>query len=246
MNVYGEVFAGFYDRHFGAYTEKVAPLLLRFYASLSNDINRLPVLDLGCGTGRLALHFLDAGYSCVGLDQSPHMLILAESRCWHHVAQHKGRFLQEDISRFQIGGPFGMAVSTYNAMNHLESPEKMRSCFRAVRHCLAPGGRLIFDFHTLTGLREWATTESAQWENEWLECKGRFDGPKGVACLELKGEMGGRVFEEQIVNHAYPLEKITCWLREEGFQQADFFRLDDLESPLKEPERENRIVVVAG
>jgi SAM-dependent methyltransferase len=246
MNLYGEVFAEFYDRHFSQHAEKTAPFLLKFFASFSPAITRLPVLDLGCGTGRLALRFLEAGHSCVGLDQSPFMLFLAENRCWRYVAGRQGRFLQEDISRFQIGGSFGMALSTYNVLNHLESEEKLRGCFRSVRRCLAKGGRLTFDFHTLEGLQEWASAESAQWEGERVECEGEFDRGRRKASMRLRGEVGGRTFEERIMNYAYPLERVARWLGEEGFKKADFYRIDELEKPLPDPEREKRVVVVAG
>jgi SAM-dependent methyltransferase len=246
MNLYGEVFAEFYDRHFSRYAEKAAPYLLRFFSSFPDEIKQLPVLDLGCGTGRLAFRFLEAGYFFVGLDQSPHMLVLAENRCWRYVAGHQGRFLQEDISRFQLGSSFGMAVSTYNVLNHLESEEKLRGCFRSVRRCLAEGGRFAFDFHTLEGLRAWAAAESVQWEGERIECKGEFDRKKGMASMQLKGEMEGRSFEERIINCTYPLEEVSKWLEEEGFEQTCFRRIDDLGKPLPDPERENRVVVVAG
>ncbi len=246
MNVYGEVFAGFYDRRFGAYAEKAAPYLLRFYALLPDSLAHLPILDLGCGTGRLALRFLEAGHAFVGLDQSSHMLFLAENRCRRFVLERKGRFLQEDISRFQIGGPFGMVVSTYNVLNHLESEEKLRLCFRSVRRCLAEEGRFLFDFQTLRGIHEWASTESAQWEAEHIQCRGELDETRGTACMHLKGEVEGNAFEEEIVNYAYPLEKVIRWLGEEGFKRPDFFRIDDLKTPLQEPEKQNRVVVVAA
>ena len=246
MNRYEEVFAEFYDRHFGDYAENAAPWLLRYLASLSDAVNRLPVLDLGCGTGRLALRFLEAGYSYVGLDQSPHMLILAENRCWRFVAGHQGRFLQEDISQFRIGGSFGMAIATYNVMNHLESPDKLRNCFRSVRRCLVKGGRFVFDFHTCKGLREWFATESRRWETEWVECEGRFDEARKAASMRLKGAVGEKAFEEEIVNYTHDLEELVRWLDEEGFPKAGVFRMDDLSKPLCDPEIENRVVVVAG
>ncbi len=246
MNFYGETFVKFYDRHFGTYAEKAAPLLLRFLSSQPTAFSRLPVLDLGCGTGRLAFHFLEAGYTFVGLDLSPHMLMMAENRCWRYVAGHKGRFLLEDISRFQIGGDFSIAFSTYNVMNHLDSEEKLRSCFRSVRNCLAEGARFLFDFHTLAGLREWVNPESARWEGEEVESQGEFDCVRGTAVMRLKGIVEKRPFEEKIVNRSYPLAEMVSWLSREGFRDVHFHRMDNLQLPLENPEKENRVVVVAG
>ena len=246
MNLYGETFARFYDHHFGTYAEKAAPVLLRFFSSQPTAFSRLPVLDLGCGTGRLAFHFLEAGYTFVGLDLSPYMLMMAENRCWRYVAGHKGRFLLEDIARFQIGGAFSMVFSTYNALNHLDSEEKLRGCFRSVRDCLAKGAQFAFDFHTITGLREWSSQESGQWEGEEVEALGEFDCVKGRATMKVIGKIEGRSFEETIVNHSYPLTKLAQWLNQEGFRDVRFSRIDDLQSPLEDPEKEKRVVVVAG
>ena len=182
----------------------------------------------------------------MGLDLSPYMLMLAENRCWRYVAGHKGRFLLEDIAHFQIGGDFSMVFSTYNALNHLDSEEKLRSCFRSVRGCLTKGARFVFDFHTLTGLREWVYPESAQWEGEEVEAQGEFDCVRGLAVMQLKGEVEGRPFEEKIVNRSYPLTDLSSWLAREGFHDVYFHRMDDLQSPLENPEKENRVVVVAG
>jgi SAM-dependent methyltransferase len=245
MNPYGEIFARFYDRHFGGYAEMAAPVLMGFFASLPTAFSRLPILDLGCGTGQLALRFLEAGHTYVGLDLSPYMLLMAENRCWRYVAEHKGRFLQEDIARFQIGGSFSLALSTYNVMNHLDSEEKIRSCFRFVKPRLAGGGGFLFDFHTLTGLREWSRCESARWEGESVECRGEFDCARGRAAMRITGTYESKPFDETIVNHSYPLSRVAQWLGQEGFRQVRFSRMDDLSSPLKDPEKENRVVVVA-
>jgi|HubBroStandDraft_1064217.scaffolds.fasta_scaffold115529_2 SAM-dependent methyltransferase len=246
MNLYGETFAKFYDRHFGIYAENVAPLLLHFFSSQPTAFSRLPILDLGCGTGHLAFHFLEAGYGFVGLDLSPYMLLMAENRCWRYVAGHKCRFLQEDITRFQVGGAFSMAMSTYNVLNHLDSEEKLRGCFRSVRGCLAAGAPFVFDFHTLIGLREWASAESVRWEDEEVVSQGEFDCVKGKAVMNVKGRVADGLFDETIVNHSYPLAKLAQWLDEEGFRDVRFSRMDDLQSPLEDPEKENRVVVIAG
>ena len=110
-----------------------------FFAALPKDVRRLQVLDLGCGTGRLALCFLEAGYAVTGLDLFPSMLGLAENRCAKYLATGKGAFLNGDMSCFRFENPFGMVVSTYNALNHLEPEGKLRGCFRSAALWLTEG-----------------------------------------------------------------------------------------------------------
>src|ERR1700690_3738889 len=102
MNPYDETFAKFYDRYFGDYAEKASPVLLRFFASKPEAGIYPRVLDLGCGTGRLSLHFLEAGYAVTGLDLSPHMMAIAEARCGRHRVSGRAQFLPADISGFRL------------------------------------------------------------------------------------------------------------------------------------------------
>ncbi len=245
LNRYGETFAAFYDRYFGHYAEKAAPFFLCFLASRASPFARA-VLDLGCGTGRIAFHFLQAGYDFTGLDSSPAMLALARDRCLRFLPAGRARFLQTDISSFGLEGPFGFALSTYNTLNHLDSEEKLRSCFRSVRRCLAPGGLLMFDYHTAKGLREWASTETASLEEGTLTLRGAFNPRTRRAVSSLRGVFRGRPFAERILNWSLPLERLEGVLGEEGFSKVVFARIDDLNRPLADPEGEKRVVALAG
>jgi SAM-dependent methyltransferase len=245
MNQYGETFAGFYDRRFGGYADQAAPLLLRFFSSQPVSKENLKILDLGCGTGRLAERFLESGYVVTGLDLSPAMIALAENRCRRHVAAGKARFLKADIASFHLEESFGLVLSTYNSMNHLDSVEKLKDCFRSAVKCLAPEGWLLFDYHTLGGLREWEASESAQWEGGWVETQGSFDEARGRAVMRLKGSDGQRPFEETVQNQAFPLDRLAALLREGGFGRVEFSTMIDLGTPLQEPEKEPRVVVLA-
>ncbi len=74
MQAYGPVFADVYNRRWSAFAKQVAPLILDFYSATSIGRTNKSVLDLGCGTGQLALRFLQNGYRIVGIDGSEHML----------------------------------------------------------------------------------------------------------------------------------------------------------------------------
>jgi SAM-dependent methyltransferase len=98
-----------------------------------------PVLELGCGTGRVSVPIAEAGIEVVGLDLSPHML---------QIARTKARGLpftvrRGDMARFDLGRRFGLALIPFRAFQHLLTIERQRSCLRSVRRHLRRDGRLI-------------------------------------------------------------------------------------------------------
>ena len=244
MNQYGEVFSKIYDRHFGGYADQLAPRLLRFLASQAAGVDGGRVLDLGCGTGQLAFRLLEAGYSLTGLDRSQDMLDIAETRCRKHLLTGRARFQRADISSFRVEPPQDFAISTYNTMNHLEEDGRLRGCFRSVREVLVPGGHLFFDYHTVLGLREWASRESVEWDEGGVTVEGSFDEGRGFARMSISGSSAGVAFKEEITNQSYPVHEIGKWLREEGFDEVRILDLADF-SPCPDPEHESRVGIHA-
>lgn len=93
----------------------------------------------------------------------------------------------------------------------------LRSCFRSVASCLVDGAFFLFDLHTRKGLREWASYESAQREEEKVDCQGTYNPSTGRALMRFQGALEGKVFEQVITNRAYPLRKAKEWLLGDGF-----------------------------
>ncbi len=102
-----------------------------------------PVLDLGCGTGRVAWPLGDAGVEVVGLDRSEPMLRRAEAKRPEHPAAAPVRFALANMEKFQIPETCGLALSAFRAFQALLTPEAQRSCLECVRCALRPGGRLV-------------------------------------------------------------------------------------------------------
>ena len=100
------------------------------------------LLDVCCGTGQLAVHFLDRGYRVTGLDLSDEMLTYARQNAASYVESGRARFLAGDAADFALSEQFGLAVSTFDALNHLPDKTRLRACFECVNRTLAPGGPL--------------------------------------------------------------------------------------------------------
>jgi len=139
---YGAVTARFYDAGPG-----VSPQLgadVDFYRGLARETGG-PVLELGCGTGRVLLEIARDGLACTGLDASQAMLDVARSKALRPAP----RWIHAAMQEFDLGGErFRLIFSAFRAFQHLYTVEDQLRCLACVRTHLAPGGRFAFDvFH---------------------------------------------------------------------------------------------------
>ncbi len=107
-----------------------------------------PILELGCGTGRITLAIAEAGYRVVGLDISEKMLEHAvEKRAGlRREARERVHLVQGDMTKFDLGEKFRTVVIPFRPFQHLLETEQQISCLNSVHKHLAPNGRLIVDF----------------------------------------------------------------------------------------------------
>jgi SAM-dependent methyltransferase len=121
---------------------------VRFYRTLADERGG-PVLDLGCGTGRLAIPLCRDGHVVVGLDRAAPMLARAAARRARLAAPARGRVLlvRGDLGHLPLGGRarFALAIAAFHTVQHLHTDGALVRFFREVRAVLAPGGWLAFD-----------------------------------------------------------------------------------------------------
>jgi SAM-dependent methyltransferase len=102
-----------------------------------------PVLEVACGSGRLAIPLAQSGLAVCGIDLSAAMLNAARSRA--RTAGVSIDFLEADMRCFDLDRRFSTILIPGNSLLHLESSEDLLACLGTVRRHLATGGRLIFD-----------------------------------------------------------------------------------------------------
>lgn len=141
MDAYEQI-ARFYDLSHDRLTEDI-PFLLAQAAETGG-----PLLEIGCGSGRLLAPLAREGYEITGIDQSPEMLARAEARLTRQPAEvrSRARLLREDVrtlSRSDMG-QFGLILFGYNTFMHLDEAGAGASLKR-LRPLLRPGGRLLID-----------------------------------------------------------------------------------------------------
>lgn len=120
-----------YDRLFGrGYVE--------FWLSQAK-LHGSPILELGCGTGKLAIPLAEAGFSVVGLDNSPALLRFAASK------NDDVRWIEGDMRSFDLDERFALIMLPSNNLGHLHTPEDFESCISSVKRHLRPEGVLVID-----------------------------------------------------------------------------------------------------
>ena len=106
-----------------------------------------PVLEAGCGTGRITVPMAEAGVRAVGLDRSPHMLAVAEAKRRARPADVRARctFVRADLRRFAFRRPFAQVFLPFRVFQALLTVEDQLAALSAIRAALRPGGRLVFN-----------------------------------------------------------------------------------------------------
>ncbi|MGC2194583.1 MAG: class I SAM-dependent methyltransferase [Terriglobales bacterium] len=170
------------------------------------------VLELACGTGRLAIPIAQSGVDVVGLDLSPSMLEHARAK-----AKHAGRDIQlieGDCRRFELGRKFALIFMAFNSMQHLHDHASLAGLFTSVRKHLAEGGRFVFDVFNPSIAILARSAEDRRLEREYAD-------PDGQGTIAFEHTMN--------YDDATQVSRIKCyftWRGENGEERE--FRLEDL------------------
>jgi SAM-dependent methyltransferase len=138
-STYGDAFADVYDEWYAGISDVATTVDL--LVEIAGAVPGLPVLELGVGTGRLAIPLAATGIEVVGLDSSRAMLArLAVNDPTGSVSACGG-----DMVDGLPTGPFGLVFVAYNTFFNLLTETRQQACFRAVADRLAPGGAFVIE-----------------------------------------------------------------------------------------------------
>jgi SAM-dependent methyltransferase len=143
MQQYDSLKAGLYDGYFTGVAGDVP-----FYVGEA-ALARGPVLELGCGTGRITLPMLEAGVRVTGVDSSPEMLALAQAKLatLDPGLRRRARLVQGDMRDVDLGRTFQLILIPYRTFMHLLTPTDQVQALLNIRAHLAANGRLIFNIY---------------------------------------------------------------------------------------------------
>ncbi|ADB29918.1 Methyltransferase type 11 [Kribbella flavida DSM 17836] len=230
---YVEGFAQAYDRFWHPYPNKSAKALLKLVRSAAPQARR--VLDVGCGTGIVAEHFLQAGFGVTGIDRSPAMLALARARLGDGPALYEA-----DAADFTMDEQFPVVVSTYDIPNHLDDLDRVAAYLGCVYRATAPGGLFAFDIATVEGLRGMNKVQIRDTEEAILLFRGALNEAAGLGFYRISGVVqaaDGRYdrFETTMTNIVVPVDRVLSLMADTGWVDSYVASPDDLLTPLPEP-----------
>jgi len=114
---------------------------------------RGPVLELGCGTGRIAMPLGRAGASLVGIDRSAEMLARARTRVRRGRLARRVRLVQGDIRLLPFASTFALALAPYGILQSLLREGDLAATLAEVRRVLRPGA--TFGLELVADLPSW-------------------------------------------------------------------------------------------
>jgi len=139
-----------YDNFIAEYYD-TSPIVTRrgdvaFYVNVVKEFGD-PVLELGCGSGRVTVTVAQAGFKIKGLDLSQQMLEQAEEKVSKlpHDIRARVSLIQGNMTNFDLDARFRLVVIPFRPFQHLLNVPQQLDCLACARKHLEPGGRLILD-----------------------------------------------------------------------------------------------------
>ena len=140
-STYGDAFADVYDDWYeGVSDVDTTADLVSGLAGRSRAAGAT-VLELGVGTGRLALPLTARGLEVTGVDASPAMLTQLHER----DPDRRVRTVLGDMVDDLPPGPFDVVLIAYNTFFNLLTTERQAACVAAVAGRLAPAGSFVVE-----------------------------------------------------------------------------------------------------
>lgn len=200
MVMYGsektDLIVKYYDLAFGISGKSELAWYLRKVQSYGG-----PVLDLACGTGRLAILIAKAGFEVTAIDQSNGMLNVFKKK--HNIlsAQDRARIWisKQSMQEFKLENKFNTIICCDSFFHNLTVDDEIK-CLEHVSSHLAPGGHFVFNL----------PNPSCDYIQKCAKSDGKIFNERGKYLLE--GEPGFLLVEEaQAINEFE--QRITTRLR---------------------------------
>jgi SAM-dependent methyltransferase len=167
-----DAFARYYDADYRNYAEDVDLILTLATESAGKGARESggPILELGCGTGRLLLPLAQQGHTVTGLDVSPALLAVARRKLQGSPFAAAVELVEADMRRYSLARKnYAFAFCTSNTLMHLADPGDQMAALRNTHRHLRRGGALLLDLFNPDVLRLAAVDGLQELADQWQD-----------------------------------------------------------------------------
>ncbi len=140
---------------------------LEFYRDLTREADG-PVLEVGCGTGRIYLELLREGVDADGIDISSGMLDVLRSKAAEDGLDPSVR--EADVTEFEADREYALVIVPFRTFLHVVEIDDQLEALERIHDALAPGGRLVLN--AFVPSFEVICEQYGAWEERTLEIEG--------------------------------------------------------------------------
>jgi SAM-dependent methyltransferase len=178
------------------------------------------IVDLGCGTGNVAIPLAKLGYDVIGIDYSDSMLAIASDKADRTPVQ----WLEQNMTDWQVEQPVDAVVCFCDGFNYLLDEDDFYQTLIRTEKQLKPGGILLFDLLTANQMQRYAAEQPYQYETDNLTYMWTCDWEEDVQTIfheltffvKAEDDRYDR-FEEQHEERAYAIDDVVYNLEKFGF-----------------------------
>lgn len=201
------------------------------YANYQDDLHYIqdyigtkkePIIELACGTGRIAIPLAARGIPVFGVD-------LHEGMIQHAIEKASKRGVQiqfslQDCTQLQLPITTNFIYMTGNSFQHFLTNESQNALLQSVKKHLQPGGEFLFDtrnaiLNVLSAIDEYKEqTITSNGENRKTFHREEYNPVTQILTCRAVHQQGQQTFEDAILlRYTYPME-MTRLLQQNGFE----------------------------
>ncbi|MEG0472595.1 MAG: class I SAM-dependent methyltransferase [Solibacillus sp.] len=200
------------------------------------------VLDIGCGTGAMALLLEGAGYDVTGIDLSEEMLAIAAARI--EMAGASIPLFAMSMDELEGFENLDVAIIPIDSLNYVTDEEKVVETLQRVFDSLREGGQLFFDVHSLFKMDEIFldgpfTYDDGDITYVWHTEPGQFVHSvyhQMTFFVRFENDCFER-FDEEHFQRTFAVETYKNWLKKIGFSQIEITADWKAQAPTEQSER---------
>jgi SAM-dependent methyltransferase len=221
-----DAIARLYDPWSRSVTEDVS-----FYVEQAELVAPGPIVELGVGTGRIAVPIAAAGISVIGVDSSAGMLEICRERAEVAGVAELVDLRFGDLREPPVSERVELVICPFRSYLHLHTDEERLGALLAARELLVPGGRLIFDVfapaaddiaetHGRWLERELDIYERADWDTDTRTLTLSVRGPGGESTMVLAW-LSADEWRELLERAGFEVEALYGWFDRRPFRGGE-------------------------